>query len=75
MWNAITKTKLLDQSTPRRRRHNIVVKERITLDVWEVDGWLRDLARLNEVFNVMTEMSALVNRMTIVLAILTYIVV
>ena len=50
----------------------------ITLDIWEVDGWLRDLARLNEVFNVMMKMSALISRMTMVLmifAILTCIVV
>ena len=50
--DAITKTKLPDQSTPSRRRHNIVVRERITLDVWEVDRWLRDLTRLNETLNV-----------------------
>ena len=38
----------------------MVVGERFSLDVWEVDGWQRDLARLNEVFNVMMETSALV---------------
>ena len=56
----------------------MVVGERISLDVWEVDGWQRDLIRLNEVFNVMTETSALISRMTMalmVLAILTCIVV
>ena len=55
----------------------MVVREMITLDVWEVNGWFRDLARLNEVFNVMTEISALISRMTMVLmvfAILIYIV-
>ena len=55
----------------------MVDEERISLDVWEVDGWLRDLARLNKVLNVMTEMIALINRMTVVLmvlAILNYIV-
>ena len=58
--DAITKTKLLDQSTPIRRRHTMVDEERISLDVWEVDGWLRDLARLNKAFNVMTDMIALI---------------
>ena len=56
----------------------MVVGKMISLDVWEVDGWQRDLARLNEVFNVMIEMSALISRMTMslmVLAILTCIVV
>ena len=56
----------------------MVVGERISLDVWEVDGWQRDLIRLNEVFNVMMETSALISRMTMalmVLAILTCIVV
>ena len=51
---------------------------RISLDVWEVDGWLKDFARLNEVLNVMIETNALISRMTmvlIVLAIFTYIVV
>ena len=78
LWNAITKTKLLNQSTPSRKRDNMVVGERFSLDVWEVDGWQRDLARLNEVFNVMMETSALISRMTMslmVLAILTCIVV
>ena len=78
MWNAITKTKLLGQSTPSRRRHNIVVGEKVTLDVWEVDGWLRDPTKLNEVFNVMTKMNVLISRMTMVLmllAILTCIVI
>ena len=70
MWNAITKIKLLDQSTPSRRGHNIVIRERISLNVWEVDGWLRDLASLNEVFNVIMEMSALISRMTMVLMVL-----
>ena len=75
---AKTKTKLLDQSTPSRRRHSIIVRKMISLDVWEVDGWIRGLARLNEVFNVMTKTSALISRMTMVLmvlAILTCIVV
>ena len=78
LWNAITKTKLLGQSTPSRRRHNIVVGEKVTLDVWEVDGWLRDPTKLNEVFNVMTKMNVLISRMTMVLmllAILTCIVI
>ena len=78
LWNAVTKTKLIDQSTPSKRRHSMVVREMITLDVWEVNGWFRDLARLNEVFNVMTEISALISRLTMVLmvfAILIYIVV
>ena len=76
--HAKTKTKLLDQSTLGRRRHSIVVGKMISLDVWEIDGWLRDLVRLNEVFNVMMETSALISRMTMslmVLAILTYIIV
>ena len=68
--DAITKAKLLDQSTLSRRRHNIVVGERITLDVWEVDGWLKDFSRLNEVFNVMTETNTLISRMTMVLVVL-----
>ena len=75
---AKTKTKLLDQSTPSRRRHSIIVGKMISLDVWEVDGWLRDLVRLNEVFNVMVKTSALISRMTMVLmvlTILTYIIV
>jgi len=45
----------------------MVVGKMISLDVWEVDGWQRDLARLNELFNVMTETSALINRMTMAL--------
>ena len=52
--DAITKTKLLDQSTPSRRGDNMVAGKRISLDVWVVDGWQRDLARFNRVFNVMT---------------------
>ena len=68
--DAITKTKLLDQSTPSRRGDNMVVGKRITLDVWVVDGWQRDLARFNRVFNVMTEMSALISRMTMALMVL-----
>ena len=56
----------------------MVVRERISLDVWEIDGWLKDLAKLNEVFNVMTKTTALISRMTMalmVLAILTCIIV
>ena len=56
----------------------MVFGKRISLDVWEVDGWQRDLARLNEVFNVMMETSAPISRMTMalmVLAILNCIVV
>ena len=56
----------------------MVVGEMISLDVWEIHGWHRDLARLNEVFNVMIETSALISRMTMalmVLAILNCIVV
>ena len=68
--DAITKTKLLDQSTPSRRGDNMVVRKRISLDVWAVDGWQRDLARFNRVFNVMTEMSALISRMTMALMVL-----
>ena len=68
--DAITKTKLLDQSTPSRRGDNMVVRKRISLDVWVVDGWQRDLARFNRVFNVMTEMSALISRMTMALMVL-----
>ena len=68
--DAITKTKLLDQSTPSRRGDNMVVGKRISLDVWVVDGWQRDLARFNRVFNVMTEMSALISRMTMALMVL-----
>ena len=68
--DAITKTKLLDQSTPSRRGDNMVVRKRISLDVWVVDGWQRDLARSNRVFNVMTEMSALISRMTMALMVL-----
>ena len=45
----------------------MVVGKMISLDVWEVDGWQRDLARLNEVFNVMMKMSALISRMTMAL--------
>ena len=48
----------------------MVVGEMISLDVWEIDGWHRDLARLNEVFNVMIETSALINRMTMALMVL-----
>ena len=76
--DAITETKILDQSTLIRRRHAMVFGKRISLDVWEVDGWQRDLARLNEVFNVMMETSAPISRMTMalmVLAILNCIVV
>ena len=68
--DAITKTKLLDQSTPSRRGDNMVAGKRISLDVWVVDGWQRDLARFNRVFNVMTEMSALISRMTMALMVL-----
>ena len=68
--DAITKTKLLDQSTPSRRGDNMVVGKRISLDVWVVDGWQRDLARFNRVFNVMAEMSALISRMTMALMVL-----
>ena len=56
----------------------MVVGKMISLDVWEVDGWQRSLVKLNKVFNVMTETSALISRMTMVLmvlAILTCIVV
>ena len=76
--DAITETKILDQSTLIRRRHAMVFGKSISLDVWEVDGWQRDLARLNEVFNVMMETSAPISRMTMalmVLAILNCIVV
>ena len=48
----------------------MVVGEMISLDVWVVDGWQRDLDRLNEVFNVMTETSALINKMTMALLVL-----
>ena len=48
----------------------MVVRKRISLDVWAVDGWQRDLARFNRVFNVMTEMSALISRMTMALMVL-----
>ena len=48
----------------------MVVRKRISLDVWVVDGWQRDLARFNRVFNVMTEMSALISRMTMALMVL-----
>ena len=68
--DAITKTKLLDQSTPSRRSDNMVAGKRISLDVWVVNGWQRDLARFNRVFNVMTEMSALISRMTMALMVL-----
>ena len=33
----------------------MLVGKRISLDVWVVNGWQKDLAKLNEVFNVMME--------------------
>ena len=60
----------LEGGTPWQSRRGLV-------DIWGVDGWPRDLARLNEVFNVIMETSALISRMIMalmVLAILTCIV-